>query len=69
MRPGEQRLRAAVQRRQTHARKRDPEPYDDTWGWWIDNRLGRIENSQKWLIRIAAGILVAEIIRAAFATL
>ena len=70
MKPGEQRLRHAIKRRQSpDARSKDPCPYDDSWGWWIEKRLQRLENSQKWLVRIAAGILIAEIGRIALTAL
>ncbi len=70
MRPGEEKLRNAVrhvtQRRKQLARDQDPRPYDDSWGWWIEERIARLENGQTWLIRIAIGALVAEIIRIVF---
>lgn len=71
--PGERRLRRAIRARRERtasqygatgeARSEDPRPYDDDWGWWIEGRLARLENGQTWLIRIAIGALVAEIIR------
>ena len=73
MRSGEERLRDAIRRRcgpafgeRTpigRARSEDPRPYDEDWGWWIEERIARLENGQTWLIRIAIGALVAEIIR------
>lgn len=60
---GERRLRDAIRRRRRRARDEDPRPYDDSWGWWIEERIARLENGQTWLIRIAIGALVAEIIR------
>ena len=64
-RRGEQALKGAIARRRTRleARSEDPRPYDDTWGWWIEERVRRLETGQMWLIRIAIGALVAEIIR------
>jgi hypothetical protein len=66
-RPGERRLREQLRRsaraRRHRARSEDPRPYDDDWGWWIEDRIARLENGQTWLIRIAIGALVAEIIR------
>ena len=65
--PGEQRLRQSLQRRQQRARKEDPCPYDDDWGWWMEQRLGRLETQIKWLITLAAAALAAEVIRVALA--
>ena len=64
-RPGEQRLKEAIRRRQQRppTRDSDPKPYDENWGWWMERRLENLENGQKWLIRLAAGILLADIIR------
>jgi hypothetical protein len=65
-RPGNARLLEAVartRRKQSDARDEDPKPYDPAWGWWIEERIARLENGQTWLIRIAVGALVAEIIR------
>ena len=62
-RPGERRLREVVRARRQQARKEEPRPYDDDWGWWIEARIARLENGQTWLIRIAIGALAAEIIR------
>ena len=64
-RPGEKALREAIarRRRRRDARAEDPRPYDDTWGWWIEERVRRLETGQMWLIRIAIGALAAEIIR------
>jgi hypothetical protein len=47
----------------------DPKPYDDDWGWWIEFRLGRIEAQIKWLVALAAGTLLAEVLRVALAAL
>jgi hypothetical protein len=60
---GDSRLKAAIARRKDQARSEDPKPYDPAWGWWIEERIARLENGQTWLIRIAVGALVAEIIR------
>jgi hypothetical protein len=64
---GEKRLRQAIRTRGGRARREDPRPYDADWGWWIEARIVRLENGQTWLIRIAIGALVAEIIRIAMA--
>jgi hypothetical protein len=66
-RPGEQRLKSAVNRilsRSSQPRRDDPQPYDELWGWWIEQRLEAIEKQQKWLIGLAVGALVAQLVRA-----
>jgi hypothetical protein len=60
---GDDRLKAAIARRRQAARDQDPKPYDNAWGWWIEERIARLEKGQTWLIRIAIGALAAEIIR------
>ena len=65
--PGETRLRQTIQRRRQRARREDPSPDDDDWGWWMEQRLGRLERQIKWLIGLAAGALAAEVIRVALA--
>jgi hypothetical protein len=65
--PGEERLRELLRARRDGTRREDPRPYDDDWGWWIEGRIVRLEKGQTWLIRIAIGALVAEIIRIASA--
>ena len=67
MKPGEQRLRHALQRRKKPARTAKPEPYDDDWGWWIDQRIGRLETQIKWLVGLAATTLATEVVRIASA--
>ncbi len=66
---GEQRLKAALQRRHLHARTEDPIPYDDDWGWWICQRLCRIEAQMKWIVALAASALAAEVLRILLASL
>ncbi len=63
--PGERRLRQAIARRREGARRNAPRPYDDDWGWWVEERLARLQKGQRWLIRIAAAALAAEVIRIA----
>lgn len=72
-RPGEQRLKSAVHRilhpepvegRNTPPRRKDPQPYDDLWGWWIEQRLNTIEKQQKWLIGLAVSALITQLVRA-----
>jgi hypothetical protein len=62
-RPGERRLLDAIQRRKRPARTECPRPYDADWGWWIEQRLGRVESQIKWLLGIALTTLTTEIIR------
>lgn len=63
--PGEERLRQVIRSQRDWARREDPQPYDGDWGWWIERRIVRLEKGQTWLIRIAIGALVAEILRIA----
>lgn len=63
MTSGEDRLRAVIQRRRQQVRRDDPHPYDNDWGWWIEERIARLENGQTWLIRVAISALAAEILR------
>ena len=65
--PGEQRLRQSLQRRRQRARRDDPCPYDDDWGWWMEQRLSRLETQLKWLTGLASAALAAEVIRVALA--
>jgi len=58
---GERRLRDALKRYQKLPRTTQPQPYDDDWGWWIEQRLQRLETGQKWLLRLALGTLAAEL--------
>jgi hypothetical protein len=68
-RTGENRLKAAIARRRkrSDARSDDPRPYDESWGWWVEEHLARLENGQTWLIRVAITALAAEITRIALA--
>ena len=70
--PGEARLRKAIHRHLSPraggikggpARRDAPQPYDDDWGWWIEQRLTRLESGQKWLIGLAISTLVATILK------
>ena len=60
---GEDRLREALRRRRLRARIEAPRPYDDDWGWWIEQRLTRLEQGQRWLLGLALSTLAAELIR------
>jgi len=63
VKPGEKRLREVIRARRDQARSDDPRPYDNDWGWWIEERIARLENGQTWLIRVAISALAAEILR------
>jgi hypothetical protein len=67
---GEARLKAAIERcsERGNPRSEDPRPYDPAWGWWIEDRIARLEQGQTWLIRIAIGALAAEIVRIVMVT-
>lgn len=60
---GADRLKKTIQRRADRARRERPQPYDPDWGWWIQERIKRLETGQKWLISLAAATLAAEVIR------
>jgi hypothetical protein len=62
VKPGETRLWEVIQRQKQRTRREDPRPYDNDW-WWVEARLPRLETGQMWLIRIAVGALIAEVIR------
>jgi hypothetical protein len=69
-RPGEERLRAAIQRqRDRGARVSDPQPYDNDWGWWMEKRLARLETQSRWLIGLAGAALAAQVVRVALGAL
>ena len=63
MRPGERRLRDVIARQRNRARISDPRPYDNDWGWWVEGRLHRLEDGQRWLIRLAGAAFVTQVIR------
>jgi len=59
----------ALRRYRKPARRDNPHPYDEDWGWWMEQRLARIEGQNKWLLRLVAGVLTAETLRIALAYL
>jgi len=69
VKPGEERLKKVIQRQRDQARTKQPQPYDNDWGWWIETRLDRLERGQKWLIALATSTLAGEVIRIALNTL
>jgi hypothetical protein len=61
---GERRLKQALARRRRRSPRRDrPRPYDENWGWWMEDRLGRVETQIKWLVGLAATTLATEVLR------
>lgn len=66
--PGEARLREVIQRQKQRTRREDPRPYDNDWGWWVEARIAKLETGQLWLIRIATGALVAQVLKIACET-
>ena len=60
-RPGDNRLSESISRYRNQARRDAPKPYDDDWGWWIEQRLEKLESGQKWIIGLAISTLVATI--------
>jgi hypothetical protein len=71
-RPGETRLVNAVRtaRKGSGAGKSsNPKPYDHSWGWWIEQRLERLEGQTAWLIRLALATLAGEVIRIVLGTM
>ena len=55
-RPGEQRLRETLRQRRRRIDK--PRP-DSDWGWAVEDRLARLEDGQKWILRLMVGGIVA----------
>jgi len=71
-RPGEVRLVAAVRKARQglgSGKSKNPKPYDHSWGWWIEQRLERLEGQMAWLIRLALATLAGEVIRIVLSTL
>ena len=71
-RPGEARLAAAVGKARKGlggGKSSSPKPYDHSWGWWIEQRLERLEGQMAWLIRLALATLAGEVIRIVLSTL
>ena len=71
-RPGEIRLAAAVRKARQglgSGKSKNPKPYDHSWGWWIEQRLERLEGQMAWLIRLALATLAGEVIRIVLSTL
>ena len=67
MKPGEERLKQYLRRRARQPANR-PQPYDNSWGWWMEQRMARVEAQLKWLLGLGAATLAGEVIRIALAT-
>lgn len=59
---GERRLRETLRRRRRAAAR--PQP-DSDWGWAVEDRLARVEDGQKWILRLMVGGIVVMLIEAA----
>jgi hypothetical protein len=65
---GDERLRHAVgrlgRRREPKRRPAVPRPEPESaWGWAVEDRLGRLEEQQRWVIRLVAGTLLAAVVQ------
>lgn len=58
-RSGEQRLRETLRKRRRRTERPSP---DSDWGWAVEDRLARLEDGQKWLLRLMVGGIVALVI-------
>lgn len=68
----EERLRRALRRLASRRGKRPPVPRpqpDSEWGWAVEDRLARLEEQQKWLMRLVAGTLVVAVAQLALKAL
>ncbi len=45
-----------------------PQP-DSEWGWAVEDRLARLEEQQRWLMRLVAGTLVVALVQLALKAL
>jgi hypothetical protein len=71
-RPGEERLVDAVRKARKGlgtGKSNNPKPYDHSWGWWIEQRLERLEGQTAWLLRLALATLAGEVIRIVLGTM
>jgi hypothetical protein len=62
-RPGEQRLKKAVRSLRGRPRKDNPVPYDDTWGWWVQERIVTLEHKVNLILTLATTAVLAELFR------
>jgi hypothetical protein len=65
MRPGEERLKKVVRLLRGKPRKENPVPYDDTWGWWIQERTTSLERKVNLILTLATTAVLGELIRIA----
>jgi len=65
MRPGEERLKKVVRLVRGRPRKENPVPYDDTWGWWIQERTTSLERKVNLILTLATTAVLGELIRIA----
>ena len=62
---GDERLRRVLERlagRNEHKPVSRPEP-DTAWGWAVEDRLGRLEAQQRWLLYLMAGTLLTALLQ------
>ncbi len=68
----DERLRRALRRLAAPHRRRPPVPRpqpDSEWGWAVEDRLARLEEQQRWLMRLVAGTLVVAVAQLALKAL
>lgn len=57
-------LRAALRRFRRNGRGGVPRPQPESeWGWAVEDRLARLEDQQRWLMRLMAGTLVVALVQ------
>lgn len=64
-RRGEEELRASIRRllgRRRRAPVQRPQP-DSEWGWAVEDRLMRLEDQQRWLMRLMLGTFVIALVQ------
>jgi hypothetical protein len=57
---GEARFREALKRVMPRPSGGDMPKPDDQWGVWVEYRLQRLEDSQKWMLRVILAALLAQ---------
>jgi hypothetical protein len=63
MRPGEERLKKVVRLLRGKPRKDNPVPYDDAWGWWMQERIVTLEHKVNLILTLATTAVLAELFR------
>jgi hypothetical protein len=64
--PGEERLKRAVRLLRGlrgKPRRDDPIPYDDSWGWWIQERVATCERKVNLILTLATTAVLGELVR------